>query len=121
MQHHFDTEIAKEYGILEAVIINHLNFWIVKNEANDQNYYDGDYWTYNSTRAFAELLPYATERQIKYALRKLRNLGIIKTANHNKYGYDRTLWYTFTEKGKAIVQNCPMEETNLSNPKSKIV
>ena len=72
MQHSFDVDIAKEYGILEAILINNIWFWIEKNKANNKNYFDGFYWTYNSTRAFKELFPYVSERQIKSALKHLR-------------------------------------------------
>ena len=111
MQHSFNVELAKEYGILEAILLNHLWFWIKKNKANNTNYFDGSYWTFNSTKAFSELFPYASERQIKYALKHLREEEIIKVGNYNKDTRDRTLWYAFTEKGKAIVQNRPMESS----------
>ena len=115
MHHSFDIDIAKEYGILEAILINNLWFWIEKNRANGINYYDGEYWTYNSTRAFNELFPYVTERKINYALKHLIDEGIIKTGNYNAIAYDRTLWYAFTEKGKSIVQKCKMDLSILSN------
>ena len=60
MQHSFDVEIAKEYGVLEAILLNNLWFWVEKNRANNVNYYDGYYWTFNSTKAFNELFPYAS-------------------------------------------------------------
>lgn len=31
MQHYFDVEMAKKYGILESVLFNHFVFWIEKN------------------------------------------------------------------------------------------
>lgn len=121
MQHSFDIDIAKEYGILEAILLNHLQFWIEKNRANATNFFDGEYWTFNSTRAFNELFPYVSERQIKSALKNLRDKEIIKVGNYNTVSYDRTLWYAFTEKGKSIVQNCPMDSTKLSNGKAENV
>ena len=121
MQHSFNIEIAKKYGILEAVLLNHLWFWIKKNKANNTNYFDGNYWTFNSTKAFSELFPYVSERQIKYALKHLREEEIIKVGNYNKDTRDRTLWYAFTEKGETIVQNCPMESSFLSDTKVRNV
>lgn len=115
MQHHFDIDIAKEYGILEAVLLDHLYFWIEKNKANGTNFIDGKYWTFNSKKAFAELLPYANERQIKYALDKLREAGVIEVASYNKSNYDRTLFYTITEVGYSKLHHCPTEWTKLSN------
>ena len=113
MQHSFDVNIAKEFGILEAILLNNLEFWIAKNEANGTNYYDGTYWTYNSTKAFNELFPYVSQRQIQNALKKLKEKGIIQTGNYNKSSYDRTLWYAFTTEGKSIMQKCKMDYANL--------
>ena len=115
MQHSFNIELAKEYGILEAIIINNLFFWIEKNKANDVSYYDGTYWTYNSIKALNELFPYASERKISYALKHLEEEGIIKTGNYNKLAYDRTLWYAFTEKGISILQKCCFHFTKSTN------
>lgn len=115
MQHSFDVEIAEKYGVSEAILLQHLWFWIEKNKANEKNFYDGTFWTYNSTKAFVKLFPYMTQRQIQNALKKLKDKGIIKTGNYNKSAYDRTLWYAFTESGNSIMQKCKMEDTNLSN------
>lgn len=115
MQHSFNIELAKEYGILEAIIINNLFFWIEKNKANDVSYYDGTYWTYNSIKALNELFPYASERKISYALKHLEEEGIIKTGNYNKLAYDRTLWYAFTKKGISILQKCCFHFTKSTN------
>lgn len=115
MQHSFNIELAKEYGILEAIIINNLFFWIEKNKANNVSYYDGTYWTYNSIKALNELFPYASERKISYALKHLEEEGIIKTGNYNKLAYDRTLWYAFTEKGISILQKCCFHFTKSTN------
>lgn len=109
MNHSFDVEIAKQFGILEAVLMNHFIFWIEKNRANGKNYHDGRYWTYNSTKAFQELFPYASRRQIERALNHLRDEGILMVGNYNENKYDRTLWYAFTEKGESISRNGEME------------
>lgn len=140
MEHHFNTEIAKEYGMLEAVIINNFAYWIEKNKANDVNYHDGAYWTYNSMKALSQIFNYATERQIRYAINHLIKAEILQTDNYNQQKYDRTLWYSFTEKGvellkkygidlsspsdknvKSILQECQIHLTNLSNGNDKIV
>lgn len=121
MKHIFDVNVAKEYGVNEAVILESMNYWIQKNKANDKHFYEGEYWTYNSIKAFHEMFPYMTERQISYCLNKMVENGLIKKGNFNKLQYDRTCWYTITDFGKCILQNCQMEETNLSNGFNEIV
>lgn len=113
MQHSFNVNVAKEYGILEAILLNNLEYWIAKNKANGVNYYDGFYWTFNSTKAFNELFPYVSQRQIQNALKKLKEKGIIQTGNYNKSSYDRTLWYAFTIEGETIMQKCKMDYADL--------
>lgn len=120
MIHSFDKEIAEKYGLLEAIILNHLEHWIEKNKANDMNYYDGNYWTYNSIKAYGEIFPYASPKQIQNALKKLIEEGIIITGNYNKYTYDRTLWYALTEKGKCIMQKRKMDFSQEENAFAKI-
>ena len=115
MEHSFNIELAKKYGILEAILLKNIWFWIEKNKANEKNFYDGTYWTYNSTRAFNELFPYASESSIKRALKSLQEKGLIKTGNYNKSSYDRTLWYAFTDLGESIVSNRQMEVNKSSN------
>ena len=134
MIHSFDTIVAKKVGINSAVILNNLYFWIEKNKANETNYYDGYYWTYNSKKAFGELFPYFTTRQIDYAIKKLIDDGYVITGNYNKIAYDRTLWYAITEKGYGLLtgnasnnsvnpisQNCKMDKTELLNGNHEIV
>ena len=119
MTHIFDTNIAVEYGVEIAIVVNHLAFWIQKNEANGKHMHNGKVWTYNSIKAFSELFPYWTERQIRRILMNMEELKIIETANFNKVSYDRTKWYTFTDQfinaHKPILQNGKMHFTESSN------
>lgn len=106
MEHSFDIEVAKEYGILEAVIIRNFQYWIAKNIANRKNFMDGRYWTYNSLNALNELFPYASQRQIRYALDNLVEKGVLIKGCHNEDKRDRTIWFAFADNGKWICQNC---------------
>lgn len=105
MKHIFDVEIASKYGVNAAIILENLYYWIKHNEANETNFYDGTYWTFNSRKAMKELFPYMSEKQIRTAMDKLISDGAVITGNYNKLSYDRTLWYALTEKGKSFFQN----------------
>ena len=121
MIHIFDTDIAVKYGVNAAVLLQNLGFWIKQNEANETNFFDGTYWTYNSRRAYRELFPYMSERQIDTAFRKLIDDGLVITGNYNKVAYDRTLWYALTQKGKCILHFDGMENTESSNREAQNV
>lgn len=121
MKHLFDVDIAVKYGVNAAVLLENIGYWIKQNEANETNYFDGNYWTYNSRRAYKELFPYMSERQIYNALEKLINDGLLVTGNYNKLAYDRTLWYALTQKGKCILHFDTMDYTKMSNGNSENV
>lgn len=118
MNHSFDVEVAKEVGLLAATIFNNIGFWVDNNRANERNYHDGRYWTYNSVRAFSEQFPYATESQITGALKKLRNSGYLDTGQYCEDKRDRSLWYTLSEKGRRAFYGsaiAPQEESISQN------
>lgn len=121
MNHSFDINVAKEYGVHAAILLQNITFWCLKNKANGANEHDGNYWTYNSKKAFSELFPYMTARQIEYALKRLIDEGVIVTGNYNANAYDRTLWYAVTKKGFSIQQNCGMDATKFANGKTENV
>ena len=113
--HMFDQQIAKEYGVNAAIIFQNLAYWIDHNRANETNFHDGRYWTYNSVRAFAELFPYLTDKQIRGALKKLEEGGMILVGNYNKSAYDRTRWYALAEKGLSIYTKGQMNFADTEN------
>ena len=78
MTHQFDVEIAKEYGVDIAIIVNNIAFWIQKNKANEKHIHDGKVWTYNTTKAFTELFPYWTDNQIRRILFNMQKKGNIR-------------------------------------------
>lgn len=103
MNHSFNVKIATEYGIFEAVLIEHLYFWITKNKANDVHFHDGYYWTYNSIKALSGLFPYVSKNTISRALHRLGDEGLVIVGNYNKSPYDRTAWYALTEKAMLLL------------------
>lgn len=119
MVHFFDVEIAEKYGIFEAVFINNLEFWLAKNEANDTNYHDGRYWSYNTKDAMIKLFPYVSPKKIWNAIDHLREEGIILTGNFNEKKWDRTLWYTLSDFGKCILPERNFHFTEMENADSE--
>ncbi|MCQ1533544.1 helix-turn-helix transcriptional regulator [Mitsuokella jalaludinii] len=99
----FKSSVAKVIGVTGAIILNNLHYWINHNEANEKNFFDGCYWTYNSIKAFCEQFPFLSRNSITRALSKLEKDGYIKTGFHNENSWDRTKWYALTDKGYALV------------------
>jgi hypothetical protein len=95
-RHSFEPDIAAQVGLNAAVIYQNILWWAEKNAANDRHFHDGLWWTYNSIAAFAELFPYLTGKQIRTALDKLEQEGLLVSGSFNKSAYDRTKWYAPT-------------------------
>lgn len=113
INHWFPVHVAVKYGQNCAILLSNIQYFVEKNKANNINYYDGKYWTYNTNKSFVKFFPYLTSKQIRTALDKLLDEGLILTANYGK-GCDRTLWYTITEKAERIL-NGLSEETDINN------
>ena len=113
MVHSFEVEDAKLYGVECAVILYNLRFWLHKNLANGKHFHNERVWTYNSAKAFEELFPYMSHRQIYRRLQKLIDKGIVVTGDYGN-PWDQSKWYSvnespFTEIGKWNCQNRQME------------
>lgn len=125
MSYSFDTKAAMVVGVNSAIILKNLAFWVKKNEANEVHFHEGNYWTYNSRKAFQKLFPFWTDSIIKTALKKLEDGGYILVRQFNKDKMNHTNWYTITEKGWLLVpskepastigQESPIEETKITN------
>jgi hypothetical protein len=119
--HLFDPEVAQQFGIVEAIIIKNFQFWIEHNFRNDRNHHDGRTWTYNSVRAFLELFPYMTKKQLYGALKRLEDGGVIITGNYNETKYDRTTWYAFADEGRWVSRKGKPHVPKKENPDTQKV
>lgn len=117
--HSFDPGVAAKVGVNAAVIYQNLVFWAEKNKANQRHIKDGYVWTYNSRRAFSELFPYLSESQVKTAIAKLLDSGLVVKGEYNNAMYDRTNWYspsvTADWVNSAIGQKSPMDWLKMAN------
>jgi len=124
MEHSFNIELATQYDIQQAILINNFDFWLSKNAANNKHFYDGKFWSYNSVKSFKELFPYLTGDQIRRILEKLVSNDILISGNYNNVQYDRTKWYTFSDifidRYGAILQFTRIQLANLPNGKGEI-
>ena len=107
MEHHFNVEVAQQVGIEKAILLYNIDFWIRKNKVNEDHFYDGKTWTYNSSRAFTELFPYMKARSIAQRLQELETDGyLISSKKYNESAYNHTKWYSLTEKYRSISKTC---------------
>ena len=104
MEHHFNTDVAKDCGIEEAILLHNFHFWLSKNAANEKHFHDGLYWFYNSKKAFVDLFPYMNETKIFRSIKNLEERGFVVNGNYNTDKWDRTNWYAITKFGLTYLQ-----------------
>lgn len=98
MEHAFNTNIAAQYDVNIALLIQHFKHWTLNNLANKRHIHEGLCWTYNTVQAFCEIFHYWTRHQIEHLLKKAEAQELIVSGNHNQNKYDRTKWYALTPK-----------------------
>ena len=99
---HCRMDLAQQHGADIAIFLHNLVFWVEKNIANDVNFHDGRYWTYNTMEAFAELYPLWSKDQIKRIIAKCRERGLILVGEYNSDRRDRTKWYSPSDEILAL-------------------
>jgi hypothetical protein len=106
-KYYFSEEIAIEVGVEEAIMLYNIYHWIKHNKIKENstyNFHNGNYWMFNTIKTFTLQYPFWTESMIKRILKNLKNANYITTNMFNKFGYDKTTWYTVTKKGLDILE-----------------
>lgn len=105
----FNEEMAAEYGLNVIIFCSKIADWLKWNKANEQNYHDGKYWTYNTLTALTRLFPFWSVDQLRKVIKDAMAANLIVKGNYNKSPYDKTLWYTLTDFGCKLLK-IPMWE-----------
>lgn len=114
-QHHFDIQHAAAYGVYEAIVINHFQWWIFNNRANGVNFHDGHYWSYNSVEALKKTFPYWKADQIRRTLERLVKAGVLIKGMYAKK-LDRSTWYAFADEAEFLDDG--LSSANMPNQES---
>lgn len=121
MEHSFDVDIAREYGIPAAILLKQMSLWINVNKRKGKNQFNGKTWTYNSSRDLSDKLPYFSAQVIKRTLLEMVRSGLLERGNFNKTAQDRTIWYTLTDKAEALISHCSKRNNALRENEQSIV
>lgn len=90
-----DRKLAATIGLNEAIVLQHIHYWLVNNQKSNTNFYEGRYWTFNSMKKWHEEVFYFWSIEtVKRVFKSLEKEGLLIVGNFNKKGYDRTKWYT---------------------------
>jgi hypothetical protein len=112
----FQKKLAKIYGVNEAIVLEYIHFFSTKNVGSKKHYHDGKYWTYGSVNVISKHFPFWSERQVWRILKSLEQHGAIDVGSFNRKAYDRTKWYTISDKCRPFYQTVkPIPVVNNNN------
>lgn len=104
-KYYFSALVAKDVGVEESVMLSNLYFWVTKNKKDRRNLRDEKYWTFNSVSGFTKQFEFWSGSQIRRILKNLKAKEYIETGRYNRIGYDKTTWYTVTEKAVKLIES----------------
>ena len=115
------AHVAERYGFEEAVFLDAIVFWYRANKAENRNFRDGRWWTYNSIKAFEEVFPWWSTKQIRRIANSCRDQGALISGEYNEDRRDRSLWYTPGDEllalyGFAKTGNCTCPNGQMHSP-----
>ena len=103
MKFSLESDLAAKYGIVEAILLDYFAKWLRYNasKGNAYNYRDGRYWVYDSTPGLSKKMSgIISEGKIRKSIANLIEHGVLVRSNrYNDKSYDKTFWYSLTEKG----------------------
>lgn len=116
-----DGRVAVRYGMEEAVFLDALMFWYRTNRGDNRNYRDGRWWSHNSVKAYEQVFPWWTAKQIRRVIESCKNKGALLAGNYNTDRRDRTFWYTPSDEllelyGETVLGNCNFPNGQMQSP-----
>jgi len=85
--------LAKYLGLLDAIFLQQVHFWVEINKQAGRNLKKGDYWMYLSSEGWIEELPFLCEKTIKNIIVRLKKLNLLIVDHLDKNHFNRTNWF----------------------------
>ena len=123
LEHHFPPSVAMECGVNAAIFLRDIYFWCKTNENNNENFFEGRWWTYQTMNGFCNRHPYWTKNQVEYLIRTCKDKGYLLIGHFSDNPMHRTCWYALSDKGQALFRcdnfsNCIPENSEMDIGKS---
>lgn len=88
----FRPEEAQIFGLESAIVLNQIRYWIDPKRCKNNK--EGQYWVYNSVKAWHEQFGMISERTLRRIFKRLEDLNVIITKKFNAWRRDQRKWYT---------------------------
>ena len=92
-------DLAAEYGVDVAIFLHNIYHWMLKNQANQEHFYDGRYWAHSSYNGLVRWFsPLWSIQQIKRIVSKCKDAELLLIGDYNPDGFTHTNWYSVSDK-----------------------
>lgn len=85
-----------------CIFIANLASWIRTNidkeKFSQRNIREGKCWSYNTLEDFKNFFDFWSIQNLRTIIKQCKELGLIEINNFNKHAYDKTQWYSLTDK-----------------------
>lgn len=95
-------DLGGDYGA--AVILEGIARGVMRHAADGTHEHDGRFWMYQTCKGMAEYYGTMSEDTVFRKIKKLIREDMVIQGCFNKVGFDRTSWYTLTERGYSYYQ-----------------
>lgn len=120
--HAFNVELATQLGdVNEALILQHF-YWWHQNNSNKKDRLREDHphpWTYNTIDQFCKIFPYMKKSKLSGAITRLVSKELLITGIFNKMKFDKTKWYSLTQKGLFLFEESVSHFEKSEDPNEK--
>jgi hypothetical protein len=86
----FQPTLARLLGLNESIMLQQIHYWLHRGYGKE---HDGEMWIYNSISQWEAQVSFLSRKQIRYALERLEDRGMVVTGQYNQKKFDRTKWY----------------------------
>ena len=107
--------LACKIGLKEAMILQQIHYWNQINQKANNNYRDGNYWTFNSYEKWQLQFPFWSIKTIQRTITNLEKMKLIVAGNYNKLKIDRTKWYRIDKDVLELLETSPLGQIDLNN------
>ena len=104
-QIHYVQDYARDYGVLEAILLDSFYHLHGKNQCDPEKCFDGGVWFYYTYEAWHKYYPEFSKKFIYNALEHLIELGFIMKGCYEKVSYSKKSWWSLTESGLALYED----------------
>jgi len=107
--HHFDEDIALEFGIDAALVFDKIVEWIRYSKSTNEHHYTDHWWCKQDAKGIAMHLPFYSETQVRNIVKKLMMHGLIERGKFSKNKWDHTNWFRLIDETLLEMGSKPRE------------